>query len=417
VTIRISGAGVPADTCVPERAAPLHMPSGGSRRTVVAMGIRDGPAEVPQPSPRSAVLAAIPVALVVVITLADLQSPNYVHLGPLLVIAPALTASFAGPRLTALVGALAIAGQVLIAVLHGGISTTNHIAQIIGITVLSAMVVVFTVVREHRRRQLVRAQSVADAAQRALLRPLPDRIGSLRISTAYVAAEEETLIGGDLYTATRLDDGTRMIIGDVRGKGLAAICESALLLSAFRLIARQYPELPDLAEALDRSVTHYLVDFAQSDAESGEHFITALLADLPDQEPVVRLTNCGHPPPLLLHDGRAVLLDTGRAGPPLGMHELTAGGYPYETFSFEPGDTLLLYTDGVIEARDRSSAFYPLAERAPRWSAFGLEALVEHLRRDLLHHAGGRLGDDAAVIAVRRTPFYAEHRLLHLAHH
>lgn len=183
----------------------------------------------------------IPVGLIVLITVVDIQSPTNIHLGPLLVIAPALTPSLGGPRLTAFIGGLAVAAQVLIAVLHGGLGTSNHIAQIIALTVLSTLIVVFTVVRDRRSRQLARAQSVAEAAQRALLRPLPDQIGPLRIASMYLSAEDEAQIGGDLYSATRTGDVTRVIIGDVRGKGLAAVGESALVLNAFRLISPSTP--------------------------------------------------------------------------------------------------------------------------------------------------------------------------------
>ncbi|MEW1910424.1 hypothetical protein AB0442_18535 [Kitasatospora sp. NPDC085895] len=78
------------------------------------------------------------------------------------------------------------------------------------------MTVVFAVVLERGARQLARAQSVAEAAQRALLRPIPERIGPLQIATVCLAAEHEAQIGGDLYTATRTDGGARMIVGDVR---------------------------------------------------------------------------------------------------------------------------------------------------------------------------------------------------------
>src|SRR5690242_17226593 len=80
-------------------------------------------------------LVAIPLALIVVITIVDIRSPTDVHLGPLLVIAPTLTASLAGPALTALVGVLAVAAQMVVAILHGGIGTTNHIAQLIALVV------------------------------------------------------------------------------------------------------------------------------------------------------------------------------------------------------------------------------------------------------------------------------------------
>ncbi|MGA4544229.1 PP2C family protein-serine/threonine phosphatase [Uniformispora flossi] len=365
--------------------------------------MRSLPSEGPQPWARSA-LVVLPVALIVLIVVVDLQAPNDVHLGPLLVIAPALTASFAGPRLTAAIGALAVAAQVLIAGLRGGVATSNHMAQIGALAVLSAFIVVFTVVRERRIRELARAESVSEAAQRALLRPLPERIGPLRIATMYLAAEHEAQIGGDLYTATRAGAGTRLLIGDVRGKGLAAVGESALLLSAFRLLAARHAALPDLAHTLDHSVGRYLLDFAETDDETAEHFITALLLDIPDDEPVVRLTNCGHPPPLLVSRGRVAFVDGDRSAPPLGVHSLAAEDYPHETRRFEPGDTLVLYTDGVTEARNRRGDFYPLAERVARWTTCEPAALVHHIRRDLLAHADGHLGDDAAVIAIGRLP-------------
>lgn len=86
-------------------------------------------------------LLVIALALVVVITVTDIGIGTSVHLGPLLVIAPAPTASCAGPRLTALVGALAQAALEIISVLHGGLTTTNHVAQLIALAVLSALVV------------------------------------------------------------------------------------------------------------------------------------------------------------------------------------------------------------------------------------------------------------------------------------
>lgn len=347
-------------------------------------------------------LVLLPIGLIVLITITDIQSPTDIHLGPLLVIAPALAVSFAGPRLTAAIGALAVAAQILIAVLHGGLTTSNHLAQIGALLALSILIVVFTSVRERRSRQLERAQSVAEVAQRALLRPLPERLGPLRIASMYLAAEDETQIGGDLYTATRIGTGGRLLIGDVRGKGLAAVGEAALLLSAFRLIADEHPDLPELTGVLDQHVQRYLVDFSGTGDETGEHFITALLVDILDDEPVLRLANSGHPPPLLLHRGQVTLLD-GEGAPPLGVQMLADGSPDCRTVPFDGDDILLLYTDGVIEARDEEGAFYPLLERVSRWAVGNPEALVTRLCRDLLAHAGGRLGDDAAFLAVKRT--------------
>ncbi|MGW1094139.1 serine/threonine-protein phosphatase, partial [Streptomyces sp. NPDC002596] len=118
-------------------------------------------------------LVAVPFVLIVTITVLDIYTGPHVQLGPLLVVAPALTASLAGTRLTALAGALAVAAQVFIAVFLGGLTTPNRVAQIIALTVLSALVFFMRFVRERRERALSLARSVAETAQRVLLRPPP----------------------------------------------------------------------------------------------------------------------------------------------------------------------------------------------------------------------------------------------------
>ncbi|MFE9453711.1 PP2C family protein-serine/threonine phosphatase [Streptomyces sp. NPDC006739] len=352
-------------------------------------------------------LLLLPVAFIVVITVVDLRTPENVHLGPALVIAPALTLSFAGPRTTAFVGALAVAAQVVIAVFHGGLGSTNHLVQIVALTVLSVLLVVYGTVRERRRAQLAQVRTVAEAAQHVLMWPLPEQIGPLRIASLYLAAEDEAQIGGDLYATTRTDDAVRVLIGDVRGKGLSAIGEAALLLGAFRESAHRHTTLPGLAGTLEQSVNRYTADFEPPE-EVGERFATALLVEIPDRDPVTRMTSCGHPPPLLLSPGHAVSVPSLHPSPPLGVYERAE--YTLDVFSFEPGDTLLLYTDGVVEARDARGRFYPLTERVARWTDDSPEALMHHIRRDLLAHAGGRLDDDAALIALHRTPAPSQRR-------
>jgi serine phosphatase RsbU (regulator of sigma subunit) len=364
------------------------------------MNPREWVARLLQPWRSAHALLLLPIALIVVITVVDLRTPKDIHLGPALVIAPALTPSFAGPRTTAFVSALALAAQTLIAVKHGGLTTTNHIVQLITLAVLSVMVVVYSAVRERRQAQLAQVRTVAEAAQHVLMWPLPEQIGPLRIASLYLAAEDEAQIGGDLYAATQYDEGIRVLIGDVRGKGLSAIGEAALLLGAFRESAHRHVELTALAAALDQSITRYAAELEPVE-EAGERFATALLVEIPDQNPVTMLTSCGHPPPLLLSPGHAVTVPSLHPSPPLGVHGNVE--HTLDVFSFEPGDTLLLYTDGVVEARDAHGRFYPLADRVARWTDDSPEALMHHLRRDLLAHAGGRLGDDAALIAVHRT--------------
>ncbi|MFJ8976885.1 PP2C family protein-serine/threonine phosphatase [Streptomyces sp. NPDC102282] len=366
-------------------------------------GTRDGT----RPGPA---LLVAPFALIAVVTVIDINVPPEVHLGPFLVAAPALTASFAGPRMTAFVGVVAVLAQAAVALARSSITDLNHMYQIVALFLISAIVTFFARLRERNAAEMVQLRTVAEAAQRSVLRPLPVRSGPLHLASLYLAAEEGAQLGGDLFAAARTAEGTRVIIGDVRGKGLDAISGAAGVLGAFRALARQEGRLPGLVTRLDTSVAAHRIDSLN---ESGgrsddpglvEAFVTAAVLDLPDAAPELRLVSCGHPPPLLLRAGRVHALDATEPGPPLGVGPLSEVTPTEDAFAFRAGDMLLLYTDGVTEARDRSGHFYPLAERAASWTGLGPERLLEEARADLLRHAGGRLGDDAALVAVERLP-------------
>ncbi|WP_329417984.1 PP2C family protein-serine/threonine phosphatase [Streptomyces sp. NBC_01268] len=356
-------------------------------------------------------LLAVPFAIIAVVTVVDVLSPPDVHLGPFLIAAPAVTASFAGARMTAFVGAVAVAAQSVVAVARTSITDLNHTYQIIALVLISVIATFFAHLRERDEERVRRLRSIAHAAQSVVLRPLPHRAGPLHIASVYLAAEEEAQMGGDLYAAARTADGTRLLIGDARGKGLDAIGEASLVLGAFRVTARRERELPDLIGHLEAGVGSAEVTdedpgtgvgAEQADDTSDEAFVTALVLDIPDREPVVRLVNCGHPPPLLLRRGRVIPLDTADASPPLGLSDVLAPAVTVETFPFDAGDVLLLYTDGVVEARDASRAFYPLTERLTAWVGDDPPTLLGRLRADLQAYAGGHLGDDAALVAVER---------------
>ncbi|MFH8624065.1 PP2C family protein-serine/threonine phosphatase [Streptomyces vietnamensis] len=350
-------------------------------------------------------LLVVPLALIVIVCVVDVLSPRDIHLGPLLVAAPALTVAFAGARTTAAVGALAVAAQVLIGVLRGVSGTANVQAQIAALIVVSAVCVTVCVVRGRHERQLHQVRSVAEAAQRVLLQPLPERAGPLQIAGLYIPAEQEAELGGDLYAAARTaHHSTRLLIGDVRGSGLGAISNTALLLGAFRAAAHRQATLPRLAVHLDGAFRWDTSQWRpQKEQDTAEDFATAMLLDIPDHDPVVHLISCGHPPPLILRGNRVIPLVAEASHLPIGF-----GGafgtteYDVQTFPFEVGDLLLLYTDGVIEARDADGRFYPFTERAPQWTADAPGELLRHLQDDLLAHVDARLNDDAAVVAIRR---------------
>ncbi|WP_435840831.1 PP2C family protein-serine/threonine phosphatase [Streptomyces cinnamoneus] len=356
---------------------------------------------------RSRALVAVPLLLILVVTVVDILAPPDVHLGPFLVAAPAITASFGGTRMTAFVGVVAVAAQALVALARTSLTDLNHTLQITALILISAIVTLFAHHRERHEKEMTQLRSVAEATQGVLLRALPQQIGPLRIASVYLAAEAEAQIGGDLYAVTRTAHGTRLVIGDVRGKGLEAIGDAALVLGAFRAAAHRQAELPVLVADLEGAVFSDLgVPGTSRDehAEQGETFVTAAVLDVPDIERSLHLVSCGHPPPLLLRDGRVTPLKVSQPAPPLGLAEFAPADIAVESYGFEPGDVVLLYTDGVIEARDDSGAFYPLPERLAAWSGHGPQDLLRHLCEDLLTHSGGYLGDDAAMVAVQRLP-------------
>lgn len=276
------------------------------------------------PRPRWA-LVAIPIAWIVAVSVIDVLAPPDIHLGPLLVAAPAITPSFGGPRTVGLVAALAVVAQTLIGVIRDpdDLLSANHEAQIIALILVGTSLVVFCVLRERRAEELTQVRYVSEVAQRVVLPPLPGKLGPLRASALYLAAEAR--IGGDLYAAARTTSGTRLIVGDVQGKGMTAVNDAALLLGAFRVAAHREAALDELMTYLDRSVCWDLTEPGET-SRYGETFITATVMDIPDRNGPVRMISCGHPPPVILHDGRPTTIDVRRPAPPLGLGELTSPG-------------------------------------------------------------------------------------------
>ncbi|MET4646995.1 hypothetical protein ABID95_006759 [Streptomyces atratus] len=348
----------------------------------------------------------VPLVLIVAIPVADHFLPPDIHLAHLLIVAPAVTSVVAGPRLTALIGGLAVVSLLVAGTERGVLTTESVLVEFGSLAALSTLLVVFSLLRDRLWLELLRVRSVSDATQRVVLRPLPDRAGPVSIASEYRSSEADTRIGGDLYAVARASDSTRLVIGDVRGKGLASISDTAIMLGAFRAAAHRQSPLPELVAYLEGAVRWGLAEFSESsgsEADVGERFVTAVVVDIPDNEPVVHVISCGHPPPLLLRNGTATALDVPAPALPLGLGGLSdEESYVQATFPFAYGDRLLLYTDGVSETRDGQGTFYPLAERAAAWTDQAPGPLVRKITADLKAYAAGPLNDDMAMIVVQR---------------
>jgi serine phosphatase RsbU (regulator of sigma subunit) len=202
------------------------------------------------------------------------------------------------------------------------------------------------------------------------------------------------------------DRRVRLLVGDVMGTGLPANRTGLSVLNAWRDLARTEPSLAGIALRL-----HALI------ARSGhpERFVTALLVNFPVESadegvPAAgswaELVCCGHPPPMLLRDGpgmRTAAFIEPYAAPPLGLLDLADGWCRASMIPVGDGDQLLLYTDGVSEARDGTGRFFPLARViADTMRAAGPDRghLLDVLVARLDEHVGDRGCDDILLLLV-----------------
>ncbi|MGW3247949.1 PP2C family protein-serine/threonine phosphatase [Streptomyces sp. NPDC001070] len=349
----------------------------------------------------------MPFVIAVGVLAVELSPAHFLVTGPVLTAVPALAALTMGPKGTLSAAAVALAVDVTTATYNHAWGTQQVFGNFLGLLVVSvASVMLSKAVRARRQSELDQVRRIAVAAQEVILRPVPARLGPVRAASLCLAAGTGAQVGGDLYEAVLTRYGVRFIVGDVRGKGLNAMRAVAVVLGAFRE-AVHYED--DLVEVMNHCAAALLREAAVPGAFEQEAvlegFTTALLAQVPDApgDFVVQLINRGHPPALLLHQGRAQALSSSCPLPPFGLEALCTGPSPKpESYPFLPGDRLLLYTDGVTEARNRDNDFFALPEAVEALQASAPVEFLERLHRQLLRHTGGRLADDVAAILVDR---------------
>ncbi|MCQ4041340.1 PP2C family protein-serine/threonine phosphatase [Streptantibioticus rubrisoli] len=344
-----------------------------------------------------------PTALIGVGVVFDLVTPIQYSGGPLVAVAcVAAGATLPLRRTVAVAAAMVVAilwwtfRQGTFGPLHGGVEAGNVI-----IGALVGLEVNRMISRYGQRLAVV--STVAEAAQRALLPDPPSRLGPLSVAARYRAAQSEARIGGDAYAVEETPYGIRLLIADVRGKGLEAVRAVSVLLGAFREAAEQAADLVELAGRLE----HALLREARrhEGEERVEGFATALVGELDLEGGAVRLLNRGHPSPYLLHeDGAVRTLEATEPDLPLRMGALDARRSAADTFPFPADATLLLVTDGVTEARDRAGSFYDPALRLAGLGPFEEpRRTIDVLVRDVDAWTGERHADDMAVLALSRT--------------
>jgi serine phosphatase RsbU (regulator of sigma subunit) len=228
----------------------------------------------------------------------------------------------------------------------------------------------------------------------------PRSVGNSRVvSTAVLEPAYE--LGGDAFDHSLTDTHLHAAIFDAMGHDLASGLTTSVAMAAFRNARRNGADLPELVATIDHALAEWLTD----------QFCTGVLLRLDLTSGRLRWSNCGHPPPLLLRDRRIVEGSLERAPqPPMGFPaRLTPDGREINEAVLEPGDRVLLYTDGVTEARIQGGAQLEMGrftDSIIRATAGG-ELASEVLRRlihEILDHEGGQLRDDATMLLIEWRP-------------
>ncbi len=357
------------------------------------------------------------------------------NLTGLLSAAPLLACARCNGRVTALVTGYALALCAIVAGMTGALSAPMQRYRFLAVLMSGVLAVFVAVIRGRRESRLIH---IADRVQRAILRPLPAEVGGVAFASHYQSATPGTLVGGDLYDLTMTQFGPRLIVGDVRGKGLDAVGLCAAVIGTFRELAFAEADLSRLAQRMDAKL---------SDELGIEDFVTVILAEFGPGE--VRLVNCGHHPPVKLGLSTAPapaglgaapvpaglgtapapaglgtvpaglgtapaglgtapaglrsapagleLIVPERAAPPLGLRPNPAR----QDVGLKQGERMLFYTDGLVEARDRAGRFLDLDGRvAAALATPHLDNCVAGVAKVLLEHTGHALADDVLLVVA-----------------
>lgn len=239
------------------------------------------------------------------------------------------------------------------------------------------------------------------AAERTLTHSLrgafftaPASVPGFEMGHLYHAVSGSGGVGGDFYDVVPLPDGSLgVMIGDVAGHGHEAAGLTALVKNAMRAEALRLPS--------PRSVMSRANDLVVHGAEPHE-FVSAFFGLIDPVDGQMSYSVAGHPPPVLHRTGAQPVLLT-QDGTVLGASP--AGGYENHQTMLAEGDLLVLYTDGLIEARSPQGELFGsdrLLETVQKHSAQSAEKLPEALFMSAFSFAEGRLADDIAIVTLRR---------------
>ncbi|MGY1747442.1 PP2C family protein-serine/threonine phosphatase [Blastococcus sp. SYSU D00695] len=348
---------------------------------------------------------ALPLGALAVVVATDLALGREQVLISLVAIVPMVAAVLLGRRATATYALLAVLTAVLLGVYddqYTSAAVPAQLARIVGVALGGLVALAACTIRLRREQQVLRMTAeaatvraritVAEAIQRSLLADLP-ALPRLETAVRYLPATRDAQIGGDWYDAFGTSDGGSMVVvGDVAGHDAPAAATMAQARGMLRALAQEVLGSPAaVLGALDRALVHLRVDT----------LVTVVAAKVVERRAgdglLLRWSNAGHPAPVLVRADGSVELLARTPDRLLGVG--TSVRRTDHALDLAPGDTLLLYTDGLVEVPGRTLDAGTDALLAALEGAAGRP--LEQVCDELLAGPGRHHHDDVALLALR----------------
>ena len=280
---------------------------------------------------------------------------------------------------------------------YGALNFVGHLLALGSIMLIYMAVVDTALVRPYSllffelKRREEAEREIADTLQSAMLMA-PARVDTLEMGHAYVSATGLARVGGDFFDLFEPARGfVSFVIGDVCGKGIEAAASTTMVRATIRGFA--YHDT-DPGAVLGRSNESLAHQFAT------DKFATAIYGVLGSDTGRLRLASAGHPAPVLCRGNDVSYVDIPR-NPPLSIR--TDWEFEVNEIQLEDGDTLILFTDGLLDAGWHTEAFGPerILEHAARVAGLPPMEIADALLSAARAHAGDDLADDVAILVLR----------------
>jgi PAS domain S-box-containing protein len=242
-------------------------------------------------------------------------------------------------------------------------------------------------VTEVKRAELAQ-RALAETLQASLLPDALPEIPGFELAALYRPAGDDAFVGGDFYDSFPAGDGWMLVVGDVTGRGVEAAALTAQARFTLRTAAQLLGDPAAAVAELNRALT----------ARPDLPLCTVAMVALTDDHATI--VCAGHPPTLLVRDGRVEAL--GETAPLVGAW--SDATWTAHTVDLRPDDVLVLYTDGVIDAMGEGERYGETRLASALTDVDGADAAVVRIRAELQAFERGPQVDDTAILALRRLP-------------